>query len=324
MSIKVILDSNKLVGKNSFSELFGNRQELERLSELSDIELLIPQIVIDELIHQKHEAFQLAKMRFQSNSMYKRLSAEVRQAMEQETLNTEALREDVSIPYTIVDVTNHSAALIKIRDLAVNYRAPFQVYNSEDKENSDKGFKDAFIAMTVDDYLDGLPGEEKIFLFTNDGRLAEYFGNNVRVVWVRNIDELVGQIGETETASTPEQQTPTIRPTSSQRIEIQSLLTDLRNSGNFATTHTLIAKLNEPSIRSRLSDEDYLDILSSTISNEQILWIVQDPDVSDFILPIFEKYKDSLKPHQFNTLVSAAGLNYPKKSSQSVEVWDLF
>lgn len=324
MSIKIVLDSNKLIGKNSFGELFGNRQELERINELPNIELLVPQIVIDELIHQKNEAFQVSKVRFQSNSMYKMLSAEARQAMEQVALDTEALRLDVSIPYKMIDVTDQSAALVKIRDLAVNYKAPFQVYNSEDKENSDKGFKDAFIAMTVDDYLDGLTGDEKIFLYTNDGRLAEYFGNNNRVVWVRNYDEIVGQIGEAETVTASEPHTPTIRPQSPQHIEIQNLLTDLRNSGNFAYTHTLISKLNVPAILRRLSDEDYLDILRSTISNEQILWIVQDSDVSSFILPIFEKYKDSLTPHQFNTFISAAGLSYPKRSSQSVDAWDLF
>lgn len=55
MSIKIMVDTNLLVGRNSFDKLFGNRIELENILEIYDTELVIPSIVIDELLHQKSQ-----------------------------------------------------------------------------------------------------------------------------------------------------------------------------------------------------------------------------------------------------------------------------
>jgi len=53
VSIKVIADTNVMVGKNTFDALLSNRTELEKILSIPGRELVVPSIVIDELLHQK-------------------------------------------------------------------------------------------------------------------------------------------------------------------------------------------------------------------------------------------------------------------------------
>lgn len=83
------------------------------------------------------------------------------------------------------------------------------------------------------------------------------------------------------------------------RIEaIQKLL----NSGNFSTTHLAIAELEE--FRNYLSDEEVLQILEATISNNQINWILTDDDVKQFISDLFEAKKETLEKEKRESLES--------------------
>lgn len=315
MSIKIVVDTNILAGRNTFGKLFGNRRELENILAIGDIELLIPSIVIDELIHQKRSSFQAAKGRLLDNSIYKLLDNGLREQGKAIALDIDDLILDVSIPYTLIDITNEKSALSKIRKLAINYEAPFQVYSNE-KDNSDKGFKDAYLAMTVDDYLDSHDNNEKILLLTNDSRLAEYFENNDRVVWVKNYNEITHQVSSIETRSISitgnAMITKRVTSASKHRKEIQTLLTEFRNSASFTNTHELITNLE--SVREKLNEDDCVDILVSATQNSQISWILADPDVNSFIMPLFEKFKDRLTPHQFNVIVQTTGVGYSLKA----------
>lgn len=80
---------------------------------------------------------------------------------------------------------------------------------------------------------------------------------------------------------------------------------ELRNSGNFATTHKIIADL-QPYVQ-YLADEDYVDILLSALNNSQIMWLAQDVDVESFLKPIFDKYKSRLSIEQYNDFVNRTG-----------------
>ena len=316
MSIKIVTDTNALVSKNTFDSLFGNRSELEKILAIPGTELVVPSIVIDELLHQKSAAFKTAKSRLTESAYYKkRISNEIKASIESDNIGLDVLRSDTSIPHTTIDLKDKSAALDKIRQLATNYQAPFQVYSSDKKENSDKGFKDAYIALTVDEYLAQISDKENIFLLTNDGRLAEYFQGNSRVIRVRNYDEISRQIElpeDRENRVADNQPAGIVKPLSQERLSIQTLLTDFRNSGTFATTHALVVKVAKLVKANKLTDSDYMDILESTTENNQINWLLGDSDVRDFALPIFKKYGNQLNADQYNIIASGLGLEARK------------
>jgi hypothetical protein len=76
----------------------------------------------------------------------------------------------------------------------------------------------------------------------------------------------------------------------------------LINSGNFATTHLAIAELEE--FRNYLSDEESLQILEATISNNQINLILTDDDIKQFISDLFEAKKETLEKEMRESLES--------------------
>lgn len=315
MSIKVVADTNALVGKNTFDTLFGNRSELGKILSIPGIELVIPSIVIDELLHQKLAAFKTSKSRLTESSYYKkRVSSEIKAKIESDEIDLDILRLDKSIPFTEIDLSDEANALSKIRKLATSYQAPFQVYSSESKENSDKGFKDAYIALTIDEYLANIGDDENIFLLTKDARLAEYFQGNTRVVRVQNYVEINSQIEPAEPESTSLDKPPagSVKPLSRERVATQELLTDFRNSGSFAETHALVAKIEKVVKANQLTESDFLDILESTAQNNQISWLLGDVDVQELVLPIFKKYGNSLGTDQYNTIANGLGLEVRK------------
>jgi hypothetical protein len=316
MSIKIVADTNALVGKNTFDTLFGNRTELEKILAIPGSELVVPSIVIDELLNQKSTAFKTAKSRLTESSYYKkRVSSKVKAEIESDDTDLSSLRSDVSMPHTTIDLSDKATALDKIRRLATNYQAPFQVYSSDKKENSDKGFKDAYIALTIDEYLTQISDGENIFLLTKDARLAEYFQGNTRVVRVQSYDEINSQI---EQPAKPENlvatnlPTGSVKPLSQERLNIQELLTDFRNTGTFTTTHALVPKIVKLQKNNKLIASDYTDILEATAENNQINWLLGDEDVREFILPIFKEYAGRLNTEQYNTIASGLGLETRK------------
>lgn len=322
MSIKIIADTNALVGKNTFDTLFGNRYELEKILEIPGTELVVPSIVIDELLHQKMAAFNTSKSRLTESPYYKkRVSNDIKAKIEADEIDLDALRSDTSIPFTEIDLSDEVNALKSIRKLATGYKAPFQVYSSENKENSDKGFKDAYIALTIDEYLLELDDNENIFLLTKDARLAEYFQGNTRVVRVQSYEEINRQIErpvKPENKELDVKPTGSVKPLSRERLNIQELLTDFRNSGSFASTHALVVKIEKLIKANKLTDPDYLDILESTAQNNQISWLLGDIDVQQLVLPIFKKYGNFLSTEQYNIIANGLSLE-PRKVQPTLD-----
>lgn len=315
MSVKIIVDTNVLLNKRSPDQLLGNRKDLQKIIDTLGAELVIPAIVIDEIIFQKASILRLAKQSLVDNAYYKRLSKDIRLAAEANDLDEAKLRSDQSIPFTEINITNRADAFTKIRKLAINHEAPFAKYNPGDKTNTDKGFKDACIAITIDEYLTSITDDRVIFV-SSDGRLSEYFADNDRVLCINNVDNAISQIepAATEAISEDNQPAATIKPLTQERLAIQALLTDFRNTGSFTETHSLIPKLEGVAKSNKLTDDDYMDILASTVQNNQIAWLLGDEDVRGFILPIFTKYGDRLDTESYNMI--APGLELESKTPE--------
>lgn len=70
--------------------------------------------------------------------------------------------------------------------------------------------------------------------------------------------------------------------------EKTNLIQDLANSPHFANTHEIVGKLNQ---FSNFSIEQINQILSATLSNRQIYWIIEDSDINAFLKKLLEAMK---------------------------------
>ena len=85
--------------------------------------------------------------------------------------------------------------------------------------------------------------------------------------------------------------------------EKDSFIHDLANSGNFATTHFLIARLSEYGDFTQKQVDDLLDAL---ITNSQVNMIIGDRDVQEFFQGIYHKYFSFLTPRKRSYLENLA------------------
>ncbi len=310
MKPKIIIDTNKARNDKGFDQLLGNRLEIEKFVEKCDI--ILPSMVVEEIIYQKKKYFEVLKQSLISGQLYKRLPSDTRDLIDTHLqFDESSLRNDQSIPYTVIDIADKESAFDEIQRLAINHEAPFEVYSVElgknKDDNTDKGFKDAHIARTIEQYVNLLAWDEKVFVLIRDRRLEEYLDRNDRIVCVSNFDDFNARYHVPETRSATIRGTARIISEPKERQEIKGLLTEFRNTPNFTCTHSLVGKLTSYAAANKFTDDDYLDILVSTSQNNQISWLLGDDDVRDFILPIFKKYGDGLSTEQYNTIAPSLG-----------------
>jgi len=267
----------------------------------------------------------VSKQSFTGGYLYKKLPQETKAQIDTHLqFDEDALRNDQSIPYVAIDVQDKARAFDEIRGLAVNHEAPFEVYSVElgksKTDNTDKGFKDAYIALTINQYVNSLSNGEKVFVLIRDRRFEEYLDKNDRVICVSNFDDFNARYQVPERRSATIQGTARIVPENKGRQEIKGLLTEFRNTPNFTSTHNLVIKLAAAAAANKLTDDDYMDILVSTAQNNQIGWLLGDEDVRELILPIFKKHGERLNTEQYNTIALGLGLEVLKVVPMSPDV----
>lgn len=167
---KVIFDTNKLRSTKSLTHFFGNREELERFQNVAEI--IIPDLVLEEIKIQKKKHFEEEKLKLMENSCAELINAE--ELLEK--LNINALVLEVfgaeTIRYTTISITETSC-LEQMKHLALHNQAPFDL-------SSDRGFKDAYILFTIQEYLKSIT-DEMVFIATCDSRLAEALSKHPKV-----------------------------------------------------------------------------------------------------------------------------------------------
>lgn len=160
-----------------------------------------------------------------------------------------ALREDDSIPYTMWDISDKGRAFEKIYDLAIKNKAPFE-------KGSDKGFKDACIALTVLDYSDHFK-DEKIALITKDTRLRDFFHGHDSVKVYQEIEELLEELvkqddsaerGKTGDSDNQNIITTSLKGGNNQNANhasesFEALVSSFCLSHSFQETHSFVARL---------------------------------------------------------------------------------
>lgn len=138
----VIVDTNLARNENSYSELLGNRKQLQAIAASN--ELYIPAVVIDEIVTQKRLSFLREQAQINRSGILKLTSFSIDEA---ESLAFEQvekkIRNDKSIPFNVLPHAPVEYAFPRIYNWAINHEPPFE-------ERSDKGFKDACIVASID------------------------------------------------------------------------------------------------------------------------------------------------------------------------------
>jgi hypothetical protein len=305
------LDTNS-INSSSLDTLFGNADDLAKLELLAHI--VLPSVVFDELIEHKKRHFDQERQKLMKNHLLPSLSGS-REKLQELTFESYemAMKANCPINYEVADIQNREAAMAHMYNLAIHNKAPFE-------ENSDKGFKDAWVVMTVDEYLERHPEYDHALLVTNDNRMAEYFDNAAnRVTVVPNINEVLkvlslrrSDAGDAKDDSSQVyiSQSNDFNPSEDSKDnvnQVNALIDDLNNSRSFAETHAVVAKYKDVDF-TNLSSREGRMILEACVANDQVSYILPDEDVDGFIRPLFLQFQESLGNDAYSMFVDALGL----------------
>lgn len=326
---KVIFDTNII--RNTWAEtFFGGREILEQFSKVAEI--VIPDIIMEEIRFQKRRGLESKKQSFLDNPFHWLLwnNEETTKSFEIDKLIAD-IEDKEEIPYSIIMLTDASA-LEKIKHLALNYEAPFEPRNKEDKNNSDKGFKDTYAYFTILEYLQNIE-DKYVFFCSKDWRLKEALSKLPNVKIVENFEDFKKQsilsfltpyfvekigihlgfsISETDIhdfwINTNDNHVLQIENSTGKfRIEVDTgeiiwstqIVDDFDenmnmfiNAGSFQTTHGTVSFLQD--YLNYFSDNEVISILKAAVENDQIRWIIGDEDVKEFVGTLFKAKWDLL------------------------------
>jgi len=317
MKHKVIFDTNSIRNAESASDFLGGRKELESFLKMAEI--ILPDIVIDEIKSQKRKHLVSKRDSFLSNPFHflRKIDEEGTKNFDIETWISELVNNE-KIPHTIIHLTRENA-LEEIRNLCLENCPPFD-------ESTDRGFKDAYIYITVLDYLKTI-GSERVFLVSKDGRLKQAFYGNTQVKVVANFEEFERNTGDYFRElyfidKLKEELSEEIDPEYIQDIwlninenwvikvntglkvyftevdfssreilnytdeDFSKNIDGLKLSGSFGATHSHIAEVSD--YDKYFSDQEIIDLVQAATENEQIYWIASDEDVKEFFNTIFQ------------------------------------
>ena len=181
MKYKVVFDTNSIRNAESFSDFLGGRPDLERFLKVSEI--IIPDLVIEEIKYQKKKHLISKKYSFLTNPFHFLLNLE-KEKVEKFDMDNWILEltNNEEIPYKIISLTKNKEDIFeKIKQLCLANEPPFD-------ENSDRGFKDAYIYFTILEYLDKNKNNS-IFVVTKDDRLRLALLRHSRIRIVTDYDE---------------------------------------------------------------------------------------------------------------------------------------
>ena len=302
--MKMFLDTNLVRNKNYTGPLFGSLEKLQSKAELVDI--VVPEIVIEEILDDKRNNFKEQKEKalqsVKSNCVLKSTGIKIGDIEPIEYIpNAKDLINQLPFDIEVIKLKNSEIAFAKVLELAVNHKPPFE-------SEGDKGFKDAIIAMTIDEYLDEHKMAQKSIIFTNDKLLGEYYDERENIVVVENFKELDNAIRisptKPKTTNIAGQVSIIESPV---RKAIRDQLTALRNAGNFTAVHEAISHIN--GLKNKMTDEDFIDTLISATNNNQIYWIREDQDIQEYYDEVFRKYGNKLSDEDYNKYIAVMGLD---------------
>lgn len=155
-------------------------------------------------------------------------------------------------------------------------------------------------ALNWEVLLKNIPNGEPLYFITDDKDYASPIDSNIfnaylskewqdqkqsKVVYYKSLSEFF------------KEHFPKI--TLASELEKDLVIRDLANSSSFAETHTIISKLNK---YSDFTIAQINAIIDATNSNNQVYWIIDDPDVKEFLQKVIKGKESQLKADGLNEL----------------------
>jgi rRNA-processing protein FCF1 len=308
----VVVDTNAVNSVN-LRQLLGNRGELEAISKIADIK--VPHVVLDELIEHKRRAFDQEIAQCRKSEVLRAMNVNL-SALEELEFSTfeEALRLDQSIPFEVISLEDEQSVFRRVYPLVIHNKPPFE-------KGSDKGFKDACIALSAEDYAKNNP-DVPVFLLTRDAMLTSYFNENADIQVIKDANELrrfLVPVLATEsvepTLVAKGGSRPDTRATSETkgREQVLQLIGDLAASESFLQTHAAVRKLSK--LKPQIDAELSVKLLRVSMNNNQVYSILRDEDVWNLLHPLFEKYQSAMSDEEYKRFVDCGDLPYKREQN---------
>jgi hypothetical protein len=96
---------------------------------------------------------------------------------------------------------------------------------------------------------------------------------------------------------------PEVLPIDESGDDRDDLIADLQRSPNFAVTHALIASLAR---FNRFTDEQVDGLITAAMTNQQVGWILGDPDLASFYEWLIKTHGDLISPDDIKTIMAQA------------------
>ncbi len=318
----VVVDTNSCRSNPESNSFFGNRDRLIGIA--SGARLIIPKVVVDEITNQKMIEYTKNKGQLKTNSIICSIG------MDMSIINKfdikshiESLKSGCLIDFEEYELKRINIAYKKMYGWAIKHEPPFE-------ERGDKGFKDAYIACSIEELIKDNRGIQ-VFLISKDVRLIERFKDNSEVITLNDFEDIDSYLfnsfvddyllskirNELDIADAivsngwlniddnwvlVVMNEVIVKYVIVDRIAreildstIYAFKEDVEffvQSSSFAHTHAAIDVLSETI--QYVSKDDMLRIIICSLSNSQIYSVGMDDDVREFLLPIFEKVKSYL------------------------------
>ncbi|MFA7275874.1 MAG: PIN domain-containing protein [Pseudobdellovibrionaceae bacterium] len=179
MTDAVFLDTN-IIRNADANSFFGNASKFQQISRL--VQIYIPKIVIEEIKWQKWEKLRISLDSFKDNYFCSLIGCDAEHLSGHIPEKIAELYDNAQseFAFTEISLRQELGHIDHLKDLAVQKLAPFET-------KSDKGFKDAYIYLTIKQFL--AENASHIFLFTNDGKLKEAFHGHELVTVLTEPDQ---------------------------------------------------------------------------------------------------------------------------------------
>lgn len=319
----VIFDTNTIrsIGINDF---LGNRDELRKFSDVAQI--ILPSIVVEEIKSQKNRVLKDKKDKFCKNPFYKIYNLDKKEekiSIDDVIVNVETKE---ALKYTTIELKDYSI-IEKMKKLALEKLPPFEA-----NDNTDKGFKDAYIYFTILEFAQSI-SDKMIFVCTGDGRLTEalnqheniqvisdyaefvskninlmcddYFigrlneelvgtiiGKNILDYWININDNYVFLIKTQDREYVVEMELGEVVLYTEKKLYYNDI-DKLINSNEFDTSRVMVDNLN--SHVGFLSGNEIVKILEATRINENIYRIISEDSTKQFIGALYDNKKEDLE-----------------------------
>lgn len=279
---KVVVDTNSVNNNGIGNKFFGFRKDLEHI--IDKIDLYVPEMVIKEIKEHKRKNFFTKRNELLNNDLFSLSGGSINE------LNKLNVKEIIENDYRSENIPFHVLKSGDLKDFFVKFEQPLIKNNPPFEKSSDKGIKDAIIAYSIEQLLLKIDPKEKIILVSKDSRLKEYFEQNNRVRSTDNVSGVTNLLEQDKDVpkkinNKNEVDFTGIKEKTNLEKKIEKMLTNLRNAVNFQKTHEFIRTLDNN--RQFLTKENKADIIRSALNNNQIKWIITDPDISNFLIPIY-------------------------------------